>query len=195
AAATSANARLGTASTTRSEPAIGAASIVLAETPRRSAVRRYRGLCPVSLIARACSASRHASVTSWSRWRSTQEKPVPHEPPPTTTTFTDLESHYGRSETDSGIPTGRRTAWARSRADRSVPGDLPSARREPLPELRHSRRRRDAVGGGRRSARRRVPRTHAEAAARIHPVARARGGAGAAGRGLRGRGAAPADDL
>src|SRR4051812_3323650 len=39
-------------------------------------------------MARTCSGSRHASVTSWSRCRRTQANAVPHEPPPTTTTFT-----------------------------------------------------------------------------------------------------------
>ena len=60
-------------------------SIVATSTPRKSTFGRYRGLWPVSRIARACSGSRHASVTSWSRSRKRQANAVPHDPPPTTT--------------------------------------------------------------------------------------------------------------
>ena len=79
------NARLGSATTTRSASSTGASAIVVAATPARSTSRRKRGLWPVALIAAASSAFRIASVTSKPRSASSRENPVPHEPPPTTT--------------------------------------------------------------------------------------------------------------
>src|SRR5689334_11706774 len=48
-------------------------------------------------MTRACSASRAASVTSCPRCSSTHEKPVPHDPAPTTTTFTREQSHDAKT--------------------------------------------------------------------------------------------------
>src|SRR2546423_6664830 len=39
-------------------------------------------------MAAACAGSRQASVTAWPRSRSSVANAVPHDPPPTTTTFT-----------------------------------------------------------------------------------------------------------
>src|SRR4029079_10744948 len=84
---TSPKTALGTATTISSAAPIGAASIVAAATPLRVQCLRESGLRCVSSIARACSASRQASVTSCSRFASTRANAVPHEPPPTTTTL------------------------------------------------------------------------------------------------------------
>ena len=74
------NARLGSATTTRSAAPYGAPAIVVASTSLRSTSRRKRGLRPVSLIAAASSALRVASVTARPRSASSRENPVPQDP-------------------------------------------------------------------------------------------------------------------
>src|SRR5581483_11197689 len=84
AAATSANAALGTARTYRSAPGGGPA---VASTPPRSTAGA-RGFRPVSAIAAACPGSRQASVTSCPRSASRRAKAVPHAPAPITAALT-----------------------------------------------------------------------------------------------------------
>src|SRR5205085_7947280 len=108
-AATSANARLDTASTINSASSSAASATVVGVIPRRSRSVRYRGLCAVSAITRTCSGSRQASLTSCPRSRSKHENADPQEPPPRTTILTAVESHCAsvRTRSDRERRSGR----------------------------------------------------------------------------------------